>query len=315
MRPFSVWANATIRPRSIRPPMPIVVGAPRSGTTLLRLMLDAHPQLAIPPETGFLVAAGKIPSLTSASRRQLFELVTNFPPEMPGWRDYCISAEDYWQALLQLEPFTAAEGIREFYRLYAARFGKLRYGDKTPGHARGLEAIEQLLPEAVFVHLIRDGRDVALSWRPLWFSPGHEMETLARAWRDWVTSARRAGANCRSYLEVRYEELIAQPQRVLESICRAIDLPFDPGMLDYHTRSAERLAEHAERRRVDGSLVISHSGRLQMQRRTMQPPDASRVLAWKSELSPDQQQRFIAEAGELLQELGYDRSVSLPKAS
>ena len=77
-------------------PMPIIVGSPRSGTTLLRFMLDAHPDLAIPPETGFLPTIQTLTG-TDDSLRQLFhETITSFPPEAPGWSDFGIAVEEFW---------------------------------------------------------------------------------------------------------------------------------------------------------------------------------------------------------------------------
>jgi Sulfotransferase family len=82
-------------------PMPFVIGAPRSGTTLLRFMLDAHPELAIPPETGFLALGDHLDAaLTSGEerRRAFFALVTSFPPDAPGWRDFGIAEDRFWAA-------------------------------------------------------------------------------------------------------------------------------------------------------------------------------------------------------------------------
>jgi hypothetical protein len=92
------------------PPMPIIVGAPRSGTTLLRFMIDAHPQVAIPTETGFLTEASDIAGSGDELRDRFVETITEFPRDAPAWPE----------------------------------FG---------------------LPEAHFIHLIRDARDVALSCR------------------------------------------------------------------------------------------------------------------------------------------------------
>jgi hypothetical protein len=291
--------------------MAVVVGAPRSGTTLLRLMLDAHPELAIPPETGFLAAAAGLKGEGDSLRRALFELITQFPQEAPAWADFGIAAGEFEEALARIEPFTCAAGVRAFYRLYAERQGKTRYGDKTPGHAKHLAAIENLLPEAHFIHLIRDGRDVALSWREQWFAPGREIETLAREWQSWVRAARERGARCRRYLEVRYEELIQEPRAALARICTFLELEFDEAMLAYYERSPQRLAEHVERRRVDGSLVVSREDRLRQQARTMQPPDCERVFAWRREMSSQEQARFMTVAGGLLGELGYEGVVKV----
>src|SRR5881394_462023 len=147
------------------PPASFVVGVARSGTTLLRLMLDAHPDLAIPHETHFLPAVLALAG--DADRDELFRRVTEFET----WPDLGLDAHDYRRAIEGVEPFDLATGVRVFYRLYAARFGKVRWGDKTPPYLGHLAAIERLLPEARFVHLIRDGRDVAVSLEPLWFAP------------------------------------------------------------------------------------------------------------------------------------------------
>ena len=108
--------------------MPIIVGAPRSGTTLLRFMLDSHHDMAIPPETGFLVLARRFKRTGDELRREFFTALS----DPPAWKDFGIPADSFWDALLKIHPFSAAEGYRSFYRMYAARFGKDRWGDKTP---------------------------------------------------------------------------------------------------------------------------------------------------------------------------------------
>src|SRR3990167_7570563 len=138
-------------------PMPVIVGAPRSGTTLLRLMLDAHPDLAIPPETGFVVAASALDASTSDLRARFLDTVTAFPPQAPNWEDFGLAREALAEAVQALEPFTVADGLRAFYRLYAQRLGKPRWGEKTPDYSLHIDAIAALLPEARFVHLILAG--------------------------------------------------------------------------------------------------------------------------------------------------------------
>ena len=287
--------------------MPVIVGAPRSGTTLLRLMLDAHPDLAIPPETGFL-ALGRALADGPDPREAFFDRVTRFPPDAPAWPDFGLSQDDFRAALAAAEPFSAAEGCRVFYRLYAARFGKSRAGDKTPLYCQHLATIADLLPEIRVIHLIRDGRDVALSLRRMWFSPGNEIETLAKYWADCVSAARRESGACGGYLEVRFEDLVADPASILRGICRFLDLEFAPAMLAYHARAARRLEEHRDRARLDGSLVVSHEGRVRQQALTMEPPRRSRAGAWRQDMTGDEQRRFDAAAGDLLDGLGYGRS-------
>jgi hypothetical protein len=287
------------------PPFPFLIGAPRSGTTLLRLMLDAHPHLAIPPETGFLSTLGK-PRLRFDARRQFFMTITEFPRDAPNWIDFDLDAEALFNELLKIEPFHLPEGIRTFYRMYAAKQGKPRYGDKTPGYCQYIRRIGKVLPEARWIHIIRDGRDVVLSLRRTWFSPSPDMTTLAAYWRKTVRRAMRDGRGSASYLEVRYENLIGDPQSVLEEICELIQIDFDPIMLRYWERSPARLMEHRERRRTDGKLVVSREQRLNQQKLTMEPPRADRIGIWKTEMSQTEQIAFRRGAGDLLEELRYE---------
>ena len=292
-------------PEAANAPMPFIIGAPRSGTTLLRFMLDAHSQLAIPPETGFFSRADTL-SRNGADLDAFLHQITHFPEHLPAWSDYGIDSDNLRTELERLKPFTVAGGFRAFYRMYATRFDKNRWGDKTPLHSRHVETIRHTLPEARFIHILRDGRDAALSLREMWFSPGREIETQAKHWRDWVVVARDAGAGHPDYLEVRYEELIADPAAVLQRICAFIDLPYENKMLSYHLRVPERLSEHRTRLRIDGNVVVTHEKRLDQARLTMQPPDSSRVFAWKESMTEDERNRFEAVAGPLLRELGYE---------
>ena len=283
------------------PPAPFIVGAPRSGTTLLRLMCDAHPELSIPPETGFLPAAAELRGRGDALRQAFFEAVTG----THTWDDAGIPRGQFADALRGVEPFTVAEGVRTFYRAYAARFGKARWGDKTPLYCLHMDRIESLLPEARFIHIIRDGRDVALSLRGLWFSPGDSIEELALHWRTWVRAARRLGRRRRHYMEVRYEELIADAPAVLRKVCDFVELDYDPRMESYYEQSGARLDEVKTVYRPDGTLLISKEERLYNQRFTTRPPEPSRVFRWRDETDAETRARFAAVAGDLLGELGY----------
>lgn len=287
------------------PAMPIIVGSPRSGTTLLRFMLDSHPEVAIPPETGFLVLGEQLVGAGDALRERFADAVTAYPPSAPAWPDFGIPAESFRRQLAGLQPFSVADGFRLFYRLYAGRFGKPYYGDKTPTYCRHLWAIERLLPEARFIHLVRDGRDVAVSLRPRWFSPGPDIVTQARYWRDNVAAAREQGPGCRHYLELRYEDLLRAPEAALRRVCGFLGLSYHPAMLRYHERTPERLREHGGRVRPDGSVALTREERLRQQELTTRPPDLSRIGTWKRSLSQDECLRFQEVAGNLLRDLGY----------
>lgn len=281
----------------LRAPAPFVVGAPRSGTTLLRLMLDAHPDLAIPPETGFLPELAGV-----ASRADALAVITGHP----SWPDMQLSRDALARALEGRRPASASGAARRFYRLYAARFGKARWGDKTPGYLEAMDRLEALLPEAHFIHIIRDGRDCALSVRPLWFSPAQDMTGLALDWRRRIERGRALGARARRYLEVRYEALVRDPAPVLRAVCDFVRLDFDPAMLRHHERAAARLDEHEERRAADGSLLLDKAARAAQQRLTREPPRADRAEAWRGAMTPAERAEFEGVAGATLRNLGYE---------
>jgi hypothetical protein len=222
------------------------------------------------------------------------------------WPDFEISEKDFRAALVAISPFTISEGYRAFYRLYAARSGKSRWGDKTPLYCMNIATIREVLREACFIHVIRDGRDVALSLRMMWFSPGKEIETLAAHWRERVLTARDAGLGSPDYLEIRYEALILDTEETLRQICAFINLRYDDAMLRYYERTPVRLKEHKGRYLPDGPPIITQELRLRQQQRTTEPPDAACVFAWKSRMSDIEKGKFALVAGDLLRDLGYE---------
>ncbi|MBX9591995.1 MAG: sulfotransferase [Hyphomonadaceae bacterium] len=285
--------------RAPRSAAPFVVGAPRSGTTLLRMMLDAHPLLAIPPETGYagmLAAHGE-----EMARDDFLSLLTR----SPNWVDFHLPTADFKMALDDTQPFTRAQGLRCFYSLYARRFGKPRWGDKTPDHGLSIGPISALLPEAHFIHIIRDGRDAAVSLRELWFAPSRDYEELGAVWSERVQQARAQGAQIAHYMEVRYEALVTRTEATLRAVCAFLDLAFDARMLAYHAAAAARLEEHEGRVNADGSVLITKAQRMAQQRRVLEPPSPSRIGAWRTAMSAAEHARFLSTAGPLLERLGY----------
>lgn len=282
------------------PPAVFVVGAPRSGTTLLRLMLDAHPRLAIPHETAFV--PGTLALGDGAGRDDLARFLLAFPT----WPDLATSEGELRDALARVEPFTVADGLRAFYRRYAAARGKERWGDKSPHYAHHLPEIAAAFPEARFVHLIRDGRDVAVSLRPLWFAPGQDMTSLAEEWSRYVVAARTAGANLGSrYLEMRFEDLVRDPRGELSRATDLLELPFAPEMLRYFEGATERLREGQARVDAAGRVLVSQEQRLRNQEMAQRPLDPARVGRWRAELTAAEEAELTAAAGELLASLGY----------
>jgi hypothetical protein len=288
--------------REAGPPAPFVVGVGRSGTTLLRLMLDAHPQLVIPPETHFL------PELIDAARRRAgAEELARIAAASRHWGDLGITAADF-EARLRLGGTRPDRAARAFYELYAERHDKPRWGDKTPGYVKRMAIIGRALPEARFVHLIRDGRDVALSRRRRGMGAERPMAETAAKWRDRILAARRQARRLRGrYLELRYEDLVAEPEPILRRICEFIELPYEPAMLAYHRTARERLAEmNRDLPPVGKRGSRDAAERMAAHALAAEPPRPDRVSAWRSEMTPADVAAFEGAAGSLLAELGYD---------
>ena len=283
------------------PPVPFVVGLGRSGNTLLRLMLDAHPDLAIPPETDFIPEVATRCEAAEDPRAEFVRAVTGH------WRftDLRLDGAELERRVAPIEPFEVGAGLRALYGLYAEKFGKARFGDKSPFYLDHMPLVERLMPEAHFLHVIRDGRDVAVSILPLWFGP-NSVRKAAPWWRDGIERARAAGTGLRRYQELRYEDLVLDTEPTLRRVCDFIEVPFDPAMLEYHERAGERIREvRTEGRGVRGDGVVTVEQRHAIHRMTRSPPQPDRIGRWRAELGWWERRRFEAVAGDLLAELGY----------
>ncbi len=269
-------------------------------------MLDAHPELTIPPETHF------IPEVIAAFKegRSEPEQVVEVMTANRRWPDFELAPEVMLERLRAVAPLEQpGEAIRAFYRTYAEREGKPRWGDKTPGYATKMRRIWRALPEARFVHMIRDGRDVAVSLERR--KSGLSTKEVANRWSHRIRKTRGLATILPHYLEVRYEDLVTDPDGVLGKVCAFIDLDFDAAMLTYYQRSEERLRE-LERplRAEEGKRGLTAETRLQAHALTAEPPRPDRVGTWREELSPEKIAIFERRAGKLLDELGYDRAPS-----
>jgi hypothetical protein len=263
-----------------------VLGVRRSGTTLLRVMLDRHSQLAVPDESYF------IPQLADRHRRAID--AGRFVDDLrriATLREWQVPVEEVRARLRPGMP--VGEAIGAVYDAYAGRQGKTRWGDKTPMYMQHLGLLERLFPDALYVHLIRDGRDAALSFLAMpegivtetWAHPRSAAD-FACQWRTEVAAARRLGERAGGrYLEVRYEELVAEPERELRRICDLAGLAFEAGMLDYAGRVDVSAKPHQQ---------------------SLTRPPTPGLRNWHTELAPADVAAFEEIAGDLLRELGYE---------
>jgi hypothetical protein len=273
-------------------PAPFVVGVGRSGTTLLRLMLDAHPLLAIGPETQF------VPELPGAD--DPIEAIVG----ARTWGDFGLDPDEFARTAAGQD---LAGVLRTFYSLYAESQGKSRWGEKTPGYVREMDSIAAVLPEARFIHLIRDGRDVALSRRARGMGADKPMAKTANLWRRRIEDARnQARALDGRYMELRYEDLVADAEPELRAICAFIELDFDPAMLRHSDGAEGRLAELGDLEAVGGRQARDAHERASAHALARQPASTARTGTWRTEMSPEDEREFESVAGELLRDLGYD---------
>jgi hypothetical protein len=269
---------------------------------MLRLMLDAHPLLAIPGETHF------VPDLiASAETGGEAEALVAEMVEARAWNDLGVDAEALRQRVAALARPGAAAVLRTFYGLCAEARGKERWGDKTPIYVAHMRTIGGALPEARFVHLIRDGRDVALSRRRRGMGEGKPLADTATLWRRRIENARQQARRLRGrYLELRYEDLIADAEPELRRVCELIELDYDPAMLCFHRDAGERLSELGDLPAEGGRRGRAADERKAAHALAAQPPRADRSGAWRGQMSASDRAEFEAIAGGLLAELGYD---------
>jgi hypothetical protein len=196
-----------------------IIGCPRSGTTLLQLLINSHPKIAIPPESHIFVRFSKIfenyGDLNNKANLKLFvqDLLKDY--HIRDW-DLGVSVDDFCD---QLKEKSLRNVIALLLELYAQKDLKIRWGDKTPQHMLHVREIKKIFPEAKFIHLIRDGRDVAVSSSRIFVGPP-SIYGIAHEWRKYIEifDKFKKILNHNEYLEVRYEDLVRNPEAELKKI-------------------------------------------------------------------------------------------------
>jgi hypothetical protein len=285
-------------------PFVFIVGCPRSGTTLLQRLVNAHPLIAVTPETQWLPRycinqVGLTPDglVTPALIPQLLE--------HPRFAALGIGREQLERLLATDKPVSYAHFVSDLFDLYGCTHGKRLVGDKTPGYVRKIRTLHALWPKAKFVHLIRDGRDVCLSaldWKrkadrmaDLYATWDEEpVITEALWWAEHVQRGRKQGRRLgsESYYEVRYEALVNKPAEECARLCAFLGVPYDECMLRFHegrTSSDRGLSTK------DAWLPVTPG-----------------LRDWRKQMAPADVECFEAAAGSLLGELGYPRAMPHP---
>jgi hypothetical protein len=237
-----------------------LVGMPRSGTKLLRELLNRHPDVRIPGiETEFLpYLIAHAAQFGDLSRREnfhrLYRHLLNFPYFIYRRDEGRLVSEAAWRAAC---PSYDVAGLFEgLVRVDTdSTVGPSSvWGDKSPSYIQHLTSIKAIYPAARFIHIVRDVRDQCLSSRKAW---GKDMLRAAERWGRGVLAARNAGqAMGRDYLEVRYEDLLDAPEATMRRLCDFIDVAFHEDMTRL-ARTAENLGDAAGETRV----VASNKGK------------------------------------------------------
>ena len=254
---------------------------------MLRLMLNSHPRLRVPFEWPFLdlvQAASRYSNLSDPAH--LRQLLDGFAEDSFVRRGGLITHKE---KILACEIRDCASLVRAIGEVDAAEHGKQRFGIKMSYYASRIDEIRRLFPRARIIHIVRDGRGFAASYRKLsWGS--RNVPHVAATWRSDVMAARSRGASIGvDYHELCYEDLVTAPEAQLRRICEFIGEEFHESMLEYYrTAEAEMPADS-----------------LQWHRASVSAPDASKVTAWRTELSLSDQLIFEAVAGDALATFGY----------
>ena len=184
-----------------------VVGARRSGTTLLQLMLDAHPNIGMTYETGFLPKYAENIPFDLETKTGVEEFLHEFymKPSIQLWDTKDLPAAE--EVFSKMQEPSAGCLLDTVFSILAARRNKSRWGDKTPDFVLHMPALVLLFPEAQFIHIIRDVRDIAVSRLNIrWFS--HDIVRMSNEWRTILQTARSDAATLADgqYMELKFED-------------------------------------------------------------------------------------------------------------
>jgi len=256
-----------------------VVGCGRSGSTLLRLILSRHSRLAIPPETKFYLDLVKeLPLNEPLSADQVLracDLIT----DREQWSDFKLSTAEFRSQANALKSPRLRDVMDLIYVDYRQSKGKARWGDKTPGYIRIASELAEIYPEAKFIYLVRDGRDVAKSFHDLRWGGSWWHQCIA----PWVDVADVFARHVKGplgdrFLQVRYEDLVTQSEACVRGICEFLGEDFEPRMLDWASDEKDPIEIRVP----------------EIHKKIFRKPRPTDVNRWRSELS--RRQQWIVES-------------------
>ena len=274
-----------------RPEPIFILGAPRSGTSLLSRMLGSHPAIAVPDETKIFESFVRLLPLYGDLREPA--RLRRLARDVLGWR---------WIRRLPDPPGLDAVlarirrpdlcGVFEaMLEAWTERQGKPRWGEKSPNNLFHWPLLDAAFPGSIVVHIVRDGRDVALSQIAAPFGP-KTMASAAERWVNHIDLIRALGqrAGPARYVEIRYEDLLAQPEATITRVLELAGEPFDPAMLQFHQNARPVGTDPLNDVNILRPLQVANSGK------------------WAAQAGPDAVAVFEGIAGATLEACGYDRA-------
>lgn len=284
-----------------------VLGSPRSGTTMLRLMLTAHPALVVPPECGFLLwlqpefGHWNHADFANASNQSRLSRAVLASRKFHTWQ---LSERAVATAIRLARPESYADACAAIYRLFASREGKpnATWGDKNNYYLAHIGTIRELYSRARFLHIVRDGRDVACSYREVMAMPKvgkyHPNFPLAIAEiaKQWSSDVRSIHTQFALLTEsqtmvIRYEDLVSNPAQELERICDWLGIAYNPGMLNFHE--------------INRNRGLEPSATIHWKLRTLDPVNCGTVGRHATLLTTEELEEFTQIAGSELRHYGY----------
>lgn len=285
-------------------PIFFVVGRPRSGTTLLRTLFDAHPNVIVPAECQLII--NLYPKYGKTLNWSLERLDEFYHDLYKQWRFdvWPIDRDSLYKSLMACEgENTYSTIIKVVYYEYHSIYGHnllLALGDKNPGYTIYTERLIKIFPEAKFIHIIRDYRDNFVSIRNVDFELPFISLTVSK-WKYFVKKFRKAAEHHPgTHLEVRYEDLVARPEEMFRDLCEFIGIPFSSIPFSFYKKSGEALKSYPKK------LVKKYHSSL------MKKVNTSRVGLWKKELTEKEVRIADATAGRYAAITGHKRFYSKP---
>ncbi|MGY6274697.1 sulfotransferase family protein [Methylomonas sp. MgM2] len=279
---------------NLNPPI-FIVGAPRSGTTLLQYMLKSHPEISLPSgESHFFIPFYqrraefgdlKIKANLSSLLSEIYQAKRDFFDD--DFHGIKFDIEKLAEQIHNNKISTVPGVISALFQLNAQAEGKTYWGEKTPYYILHLNTIMEMFPTARIVHIIRDGRDCGLSmlarrWDLRVFNIYH----AAYIWNKYVNSGIDFGKNNPNiYFELKYESLLSSPQTVFQELCRFLNIEYSESLINFKKSS--------------------ETGKTPL---LTQPLNRENRQKWKRRMSPKQTKIFEAIAGPTLSRCGYEVS-------